>query len=109
MIANIEGSSGRASSSRDTIFTVARRFQGTQPKLFPDIELAHAQPEPRGFRYQEEIVSPEEETALAAAINQIHPKPFEFHGYVANRRVASFGVRYDFGSRRIEAADDMPA
>jgi alkylated DNA repair dioxygenase AlkB len=86
---------------------MARRFH-SQPELFPEIELRAAEPEPRGFRYQENIISPQEETALAAAINQMHLRPFEFHGYVANRRVVSFGMRYDFGRRMIEAAEDMP-
>jgi alkylated DNA repair dioxygenase AlkB len=88
---------------------MAKKFHNSQPELFPEIERPPAELEPRGFRYQEDIISLEEEIALAAAIDQIHLKPFEFHGYVANRRVVSFGMRYDFGSRRIEAAEDMPA
>lgn len=66
-------------------------------------------PEPRGFRYQQDIISPEEESALAASLQQIDFKPFEFHGYVGNRRVASFGLRYDFSRRIVAAAEDMPA
>jgi hypothetical protein len=26
-------------------------------------------------------------------------KPFAFHGYLGNRRVVSFGWRYDYGAR----------
>src|SRR5438046_1988587 len=78
----------------------------SQPRLFPEIETT---PEPPGFRYQEDIISPEEEAALAASLEQIDLKAFEFRGYVGNRRVASFGLRYDFSRRVVETAEDMPA
>ena len=80
-----------------------------QSKLFPEMETTEEEWEPRGFRYQENIITPEEESALAASLEQIDFKPFEFHGYVGNRRVASFGLRYDYDRRRVEAAEDMPS
>src|SRR3954471_24960305 len=81
----------------------------SQLRLFPELEATLKEPEPHGFRYQEDIISPEEEAALAALLGQIDFKPFEFQGYVGNRRVASFGLRYDFNRRVVEAAEDMPA
>jgi alkylated DNA repair dioxygenase AlkB len=80
-----------------------------QSKLFPDMETTAEEWEPRGFRYEENIITPEEESALAASLEQIDFKPFEFHGYVGNRRVASFGLRYDYDRRRVEAAEGMPS
>lgn len=56
-----------------------------QRSLFPGIERAPQETEPRGFRYQEEIVTEEEEAALAASVAQLDLKPFEFHGYLGNR------------------------
>jgi alkylated DNA repair dioxygenase AlkB len=33
---------------------------------------------------------------------------FEFHGHIGNRRVVSFGWRYDYAGRRLQKADDIP-
>jgi alkylated DNA repair dioxygenase AlkB len=79
-----------------------------QQKLFPEIEPTSKESEPRGFRYQEDIITLEEETVLAASLKQIELKPFEFHGQIGNRRVVSFGLRYDYGRRVVEAAEDTP-
>ncbi|HEV2280625.1 MAG TPA: alpha-ketoglutarate-dependent dioxygenase AlkB [Acidobacteriaceae bacterium] len=79
-----------------------------QRSLFPGIERAPQETEPRGFRYQEEIVTEEEEAALAASVAQLDLKPFEFHGYLGNRRVVSFGLDYDFARRSVEPAAEMP-
>jgi alkylated DNA repair dioxygenase AlkB len=80
-----------------------------QPTLFPVLGDPPAEAQPRGFRYREEILSEEEEAALAASLAQLDLKPFEFHGHVGNRRVVSFGLEYDYGRRSVEAAPEMPA
>ena len=80
-----------------------------QPSLFPEVERAPSEAEPRGFRYQEEIVSEEEEAALAASLARLDLKPFEFHGHTGNRRVVSFGLDYDFTRRPVEPAPEMPS
>ena len=36
-------------------------------------------------------------------------KPFEFQGHLGNRRVVSFGFRYDYGGQRLRPAASMPA
>lgn len=79
-----------------------------QPSLFPEIDRAPQEAEPRGFRYREGILSEEEQAALAASLAQLDLKPFEFHGYVGNRRVVSFGFDYDFARRSVEPAAEMP-
>ena len=64
---------------------------------------------PEGFRYVADVITPEEEQALAAAIRQLPLKEFEFHGYVGKRRVLSFGWRYDFGERSLNEAEGIPS
>jgi alkylated DNA repair dioxygenase AlkB len=63
----------------------------------------------RGFRYREQVIGEAEEVALAAELEKLALKPFEFHGYFGNRRVVNFGLKYDFGRRSVEKADDMPS
>jgi len=64
---------------------------------------------PEGFRYQADILSPGEEEALARELAALPFKPFDFQGYLANRRVVSFGYRYDYGSRSVVEAAPFPA
>jgi alkylated DNA repair dioxygenase AlkB len=80
-----------------------------QGALFPEMTEIPAQPEPRGFRYREEIVTEEEEAALAASLGRLDLKPFEFHGHLGNRRVVSFGLKYDYSRRSIERASEVPS
>jgi len=77
--------------------------------LFPEMEQRSIQLEPRGFRDQEEIVTKEEEAALVASLGELNLKPFEFHGHLGNRRVVSFGLKYDYSRRSVEPASEMPA
>jgi alkylated DNA repair dioxygenase AlkB len=77
--------------------------------LFPEIEERSTHPQPLGFRYEEEIVTEDEEAALVASLGQLNLKPFEFHGHLGNRRVVSFGLKYDYGRRAIEPASAVPA
>ena len=63
---------------------------------------------PAGFRYQENILSEEEEASLVASLDTLELKPFEFHGHLGNRRVTSFGLRYDYARRMVEPADALP-
>ena len=63
---------------------------------------------PEGFRYQEDVITEAEEAALVASLATLELKPFEFHGHVGNRRVTSFGLRYDYERRTVEAADGFP-
>jgi alkylated DNA repair dioxygenase AlkB len=80
----------------------------TQTGLFGDLQnLLPAMPE--GFRYEEDIISETEETALVASLGTLELKPFEFHGHIGNRRVTAFGLRYDYARRTVEAADRFPS
>jgi alkylated DNA repair dioxygenase AlkB len=78
-------------------------------ELFPG--LGHEQEPliPVGFRYQENVITTAEEATLVAALQKLDLKPFEFQGHLANRRVISFGLRYDYSRRRVEAASEFPS
>ena len=80
-----------------------------QDVLFPDIEATSVELEPRGFLYRDEIVTEAEEAELVESIQHLDLKPFEFRGYLGNRRVVSFGFKYDYGRRSVEPASQMPA
>jgi alkylated DNA repair dioxygenase AlkB len=64
--------------------------------------------EPEGFRYEENLITDEEERGLLEALGPLDLKPFEFHGHIGNRRVTSFGLKYNFSRRAVETASDIP-
>ena len=64
---------------------------------------------PPGFRYRPDVVPPAIEQRLLTQVQALPFRDFEFHGYTGRRRVVSFGWRYDFESRRLDKADDIPA
>ncbi|MBB5326688.1 alpha-ketoglutarate-dependent dioxygenase AlkB [Tunturiibacter gelidoferens] len=80
----------------------------TQKGLFAELESTQAPTMPSGFRYQEDIISEADEAALVASLATLELKPFEFHGHVGNRRVTSFGLRYDYARRTVEPTERFP-
>lgn len=80
----------------------------TQRGLFAEPESTQSSAMPSGFRYQEDIISEAEEAALVASLATLELKPFEFHGHVGNRRVTSFGLRYDYARRAVEPTEGFP-
>jgi alkylated DNA repair dioxygenase AlkB len=69
--------------------------------------LASALPE--GFRYHPDLLLPDEEEALAGELAELPFKPFDFHGYQANRQVVGFGYRYDYDRRAVIEAPPLPS
>jgi alkylated DNA repair dioxygenase AlkB len=64
---------------------------------------------PPGMRYCEGIVSEAQERALARYIEQLPLKPFEFAGgFKGNRRILSFGWRYDYNRQKLVEACPIP-
>jgi alkylated DNA repair dioxygenase AlkB len=55
-----------------------------------------------------ELIDKTEEDELAIALGALALKPFEFHGHIGNRRVVSFGLRYDYARRGVELSDAPP-
>jgi alkylated DNA repair dioxygenase AlkB len=64
---------------------------------------------PEGLRYHPDLLSAEEEEALARELEHLPFKPFDFQGFLANRRVVSFGYRYDYDRRAVVEAAPFPA
>ena len=75
-----------------------------QPSLF---DLPPTLPE--GLRYAEEAVTADEADALVAAFADLPFQAFDFHGFKGNRRIVSFGSRYDFLASRLAEAEPLPA
>ena len=72
-------------------------------ELFPD---DHALP--AGFSYRPEFITAREEQQLLTAIADIELHVFNFRGYEAKRRVASFGYHYSFEARKLSEGRPIP-
>ena len=66
-----------------------------------------AQP-PEGFRYQQNLLTPDEETALVREIEKLPLKEFQFQGYLGKRRVISFGWHYSFETASLDMTRPIP-
>ena len=64
---------------------------------------------PEGFRYRQGLLSADEESVLARELSTLPFKPFDFHGYQANRQVVGFGYRYDYDRRAVVEAAPVPS
>ena len=65
-------------------------------------------PLPEGFRYQPELITTAEEAELVGRLAALSFEPFDFHGHLANRRVAGFGFRYDYNRGKLVEAAPIP-
>jgi alkylated DNA repair dioxygenase AlkB len=74
-----------------------------QPDLF-----AAAPALPAGFAYRDDLITPAEEQSLVERFAELPFAPFEFHGFLGKRRIASFGWRYDYAGRALRRSDDIP-
>jgi len=64
---------------------------------------------PEGMRYRAELISAAEEAQLVAFIETLPLKPFEFAGgFVGNRRIVSFGWRYDYQAQQLTESRPIP-
>lgn len=63
---------------------------------------------PPGFRYQPELIAPDEERSLVQRLETLPFEPFLFRGYEGRRRVISFGLKYDFTGPGLVSVDPMP-
>lgn len=64
--------------------------------------------EPDGLRYKAAMLPPDEERVLVDRIAALPLTEFLFQGFVARRRVLSFGWRYDFERARFEQTAPIP-
>ena len=63
---------------------------------------------PDGFLYYPQFISSEEENELLRELN-LEFQAFDFHGYIAKRRIVEYGFEYDFTSRQAQMARPLPA
>ncbi|MBV8456564.1 MAG: alpha-ketoglutarate-dependent dioxygenase AlkB [Acetobacteraceae bacterium] len=61
-----------------------------------------------GLTQAEEIITPAEERALIACIDQAGQSPFRFQGWLGKRLTASYGWRYDFDTGIFGPTDPIP-
>jgi alkylated DNA repair dioxygenase AlkB len=64
---------------------------------------------PEGFCYRPNVLSGDEEDGLARELADLPFKPFDFHRYLANRHVVSFGYRYDYDRGAVVEASPFPS
>lgn len=74
-----------------------------QPSLF---DLPPSLPE--GLRYAEDALTPDEAARLVEAFADLPFQAFDFHGFKGNRRIVSYGSRYDFSASRLAEAEPIP-
>ncbi|HEX8579557.1 MAG TPA: alpha-ketoglutarate-dependent dioxygenase AlkB [Allosphingosinicella sp.] len=75
----------------------------------PDLFGGAAVPDlPEGLRYQPELITADEEQALAARLAELPFKAFEFQGFLGNRRTVSFGLHYEFNGSGLRETEEMP-
>ena len=63
---------------------------------------------PSGARYEPDVITPEEESGLLDAMASVEFRPFEFQGFIGDRRVASFGWRFAFDGSGLHPAEPIP-
>jgi alkylated DNA repair dioxygenase AlkB len=79
-----------------------------QANLFAEDAPASRGSMPSGFRYQPGLISEEEEAILLGHIAELDFKPYMFRGYPANRKVIAYGYMYDYGTRSMKTAPEIP-
>ena len=73
-----------------------------------DLFGAPARGLPDGLRYAPEVIPGDEAAGLVEAFADLPFQAFDFHGFKGNRRIVSYGGRYDFSASRLEAAEPIP-
>jgi alkylated DNA repair dioxygenase AlkB len=74
-----------------------------QGELFADAAAL-----PQGFIYRADFIAPEEERELLAGVQALPLEEARYKEYTAKRRVASFGLDYDFSSNALGEAPALP-
>lgn len=74
-----------------------------QGDLFPSTHAAFA----RGYAYEPEFLSEADEGALVDEIKRLRLARAEYKGYLANRRIVSYGGRYDFSAQQLRPGEPI--
>ena len=64
---------------------------------------------PEGLRFAADFISPAIEQKLILGVQGLPLQPFQFGQFEGKRRVTSFGFRYDYALRQLQAADPLPS
>lgn len=75
----------------------------TQLGLFADPQAG-----PVGLRHTDNFIEPAAEQDLIGRIATLPLQRFQFGAFEGNRRVASFGYRYDYALQRLTEAEPIP-
>jgi alkylated DNA repair dioxygenase AlkB len=63
---------------------------------------------PDGFAYQPDLITPQEERALAARFEGLPFRPYDFRGFQGARQTVSFGWKYAADGRTVDKVDPIP-
>ena len=63
---------------------------------------------PEGLRYAEGVIDAEAQARLVEVFAGLPCEAFDFHGFKGNRRIVSYGGRYDFSASRLREAEPVP-
>jgi alkylated DNA repair dioxygenase AlkB len=61
-----------------------------------------------GLRYEEDLISEKEERDFVEHLDAADLSPFQFRGWLGNRKTRSFGWRYDFEDASFAATEPIP-
>lgn len=75
----------------------------TQRDLFLSSDDAFAP----GYVYERDFLSAADEAALVGEIERLPLAQAEYKGYLAKRRIASYGGRYDFSAQRLQPGEPI--
>jgi len=62
-----------------------------------------------GLTYRAEVIGEPDEQDLIGRLGSLDLAPFRFHGWLGNRKTASFGWRYDFDDSSFTRTEPIPA
>ena len=62
-----------------------------------------------GLIYRADVIGEAEEQDLVGRMGSLDLAPFRFHGWLGNRKTASFGWRYDFDDASFTRTEPIPA
>ncbi len=63
---------------------------------------------PEGLRYAPDVIAAEAQARLVQTFTALPFEAFDFHGFKGNRRIVSYGGRYDFSASRLREAEPIP-
>lgn len=63
---------------------------------------------PEGLKYAAHVVDPDAQARLVEVFAGLPFEAFDFHGFKGNRRIVSYGGRYDFSASRLREAEPVP-